>query len=119
MSELAEAQLGNDPIALFQRLVSRKRFDAGVKEPTRDVARDGGETVGPDARMVLLKGVDERGFVFYTNLGKPESEARCCANRGPRSAFTGTKSTNRSAFAAGRSASATRRPMRILRRERA
>jgi pyridoxamine 5'-phosphate oxidase len=22
----------------------------------------------PDARMVLLKGVDERGFVFYTNL---------------------------------------------------
>ena len=27
----------------------------------------------PDTRMVLLKGVDERGFVFYTNLAKPES----------------------------------------------
>ncbi len=25
----------------------------------------------PDARMVLLKGADEHGFVFYTNLGAP------------------------------------------------
>ena len=26
----------------------------------------------PDARMVLLKGVDERGFIFYTNLQSPK-----------------------------------------------
>ena len=27
----------------------------------------------PDARMVLLKGFDERGFVFYTNLDSPKA----------------------------------------------
>ena len=30
---------------------------------------------GPDARMLLLKGVDERGFVFYTNLESPKALA--------------------------------------------
>ncbi len=29
----------------------------------------------PDARMLLLKGVDERGFVFFTNMESPKAQA--------------------------------------------
>jgi len=42
---------------------------AGVVQPdamTLATASAGGE---PSARMVLLKGIDDRGFVFYTNHG--------------------------------------------------
>ena len=56
-----------DPIALFQTWL-QQAVDSGAKEPTAmtvaTVAPDG----APDARMVLLKGCDARGFVFYTNL---------------------------------------------------
>jgi pyridoxamine 5'-phosphate oxidase len=63
-----------DPIALFQDWLQRA-IDAGIEEPTAmtvaTVAPDG----HPDARMLLLKGVDERGFVFYTNLESPKAQA--------------------------------------------
>ena len=56
-----------DPIALFREWFA----DAEKREPAdpnamtlASATRDG----RPSARMVLLKGVDERGFVFYTNL---------------------------------------------------
>ncbi|MFN3583328.1 pyridoxamine 5'-phosphate oxidase [Phenylobacterium sp.] len=57
-----------DPFALFREWLSeaveREPNDANaVAVATAD---EGGM---PDVRMVLLKDVDERGFVFYTNLG--------------------------------------------------
>jgi hypothetical protein len=42
---------------------------------------------GPDARMLLLKGVDERGFVFYTNLESPKAQALRNDPRVARPAF--------------------------------
>jgi len=59
-------QTSPDPIGEFQRLFERakraKRGDATVSTlATSDL--DG----RPSARSVLLKQVDERGFVFYTN----------------------------------------------------
>ena len=29
----------------------------------------------PDARVLLLKGVDERGFVFFTNMESPKAQS--------------------------------------------
>ena len=56
-----------DPIALFRSWLA----DATEREPNDPTAM-ALATVGPQgqpsARMVLLKGVDEQGFVFYTNL---------------------------------------------------
>ncbi len=55
-----------DPIALFAAWLS----EAEAREPNDSTAMTLA-TVGadgaPSARMVLLKGADERGFVFYTN----------------------------------------------------
>lgn len=56
-----------DPIALFEAWLK----EAGKSEPNDPNAMTlaTADTDGmPDARMVLLKDVDARGFVFYTNL---------------------------------------------------
>ncbi len=74
MSEVVEAQLGDDPIALFQTWFE-EAIGAEIKEPTAMSLATVDETGQPDVRMVLLKGVDERGFVFYTNLGSPKADA--------------------------------------------
>lgn len=55
-----------DPFALFAEWLE----DARAKEPNdpNAMALATADASGlPDVRMVLLKGVDERGFVFYTN----------------------------------------------------
>jgi len=64
----AEGPHAPDPIAAFREALER----AGKREPVEAtsvvLATADGEG-RPSARVVLLKGVDERGFVFYTNLG--------------------------------------------------
>jgi len=42
--------------------------EAGVPEPNAMVLATAGADGAPGARMVLLKGLDERGLTFYTNL---------------------------------------------------
>ncbi len=53
----------------------------------------------PDVRMVLLKGFDERGFVFYTNFGQPRASRSSQAER-RRCCSTGRVSGVRCVFAA-------------------
>ena len=71
-----------DPIALFQEWF-QEAVEAGIEEPSAMTVATMGED-GPDARMLLLKGVDERGFVFYTNL--ESSKVRALRNE-PRVAL--------------------------------
>lgn len=59
---LERADLPADPIAAFQ-LWFDEVVEAGLAEPNAMVV----STAGPSSRMTLLKTVDARGFVFYTN----------------------------------------------------
>lgn len=58
----------DEPFALFAAWLAE-----AVKSEPRDPNAMAVATIGldglPDVRMVLLKGYDEHGFVFYTNLG--------------------------------------------------
>jgi pyridoxamine 5'-phosphate oxidase len=62
----AEA-LGRDPLSAFSRWLAEASAEAGMTFPNAaclSTVRDG---IWPDGRIVLLKGVDPRGFVFFTN----------------------------------------------------
>ena len=85
MSEFLEAQGApaksnqrsrsrSHPIRLFQDWF-QDAVHAGIKEPTAMTLATVDSAGSPDARMVLLKCVDERGFVFYTNLGSAKARA--------------------------------------------
>ena len=63
---LSEADVPGDPMVLFATWF-QDAYDAGLIEPaamTLATANVGG---APSARVVLLRGFDERGFVFFTN----------------------------------------------------
>ncbi len=56
-----------DAIATFRALLDEAR-EAGDPEPTAMTVATADAKGRPSARTVLLKHVDERGFVFYTNF---------------------------------------------------
>jgi pyridoxamine 5'-phosphate oxidase len=55
-----------DPLALFREW-QEEAAAAGVTLPEAMTLATADESGRPSARTVLLKGVDERGFVFFTN----------------------------------------------------
>jgi pyridoxamine 5'-phosphate oxidase len=63
---LAESDLAADPITMFRGWLA-EALGAGLHEPNAMVVATVGADFAPSARMVLLKGLDERGFVFFTN----------------------------------------------------
>lgn len=69
-----------NPIELFQTWFEEAAA-AGVKEPSAMSVATVDTEGNPDARMMLLKSVDERGFVFFTNLGSVKVRALACHPR--------------------------------------
>lgn len=63
---LTEADAGDDPFALFRRWFDAAQM-AGLHEPNAMTLATCTPDGIPSARAVLLKGVDERGFTFFTN----------------------------------------------------
>ena len=56
----------SDPIELFREWFAAAEA-AGAPLPDAMTLATAGADARPSARTVLLKGVDERGFVFFTN----------------------------------------------------
>ena len=63
---LAEADVDADPVVQFGRWFEQAER-AGLLEPTAMTLATATPDGRPSARMVLLRGFDERGFCFYTN----------------------------------------------------
>jgi pyridoxamine 5'-phosphate oxidase len=58
--------LAPDPVSMFRQWLDAT-VAAGLHEPNAMVVATVSPEGRPSSRMVLLKGVDERGFVFFTN----------------------------------------------------
>ncbi len=63
---LNETDLEPDPVSMFRRWM-HDVVRAGLHEPNAFVLATAGSDGTPTSRIVLLKGIDERGFVFFTN----------------------------------------------------
>lgn len=70
---LDEADLAPDPIAMFERWMG-EAVGAGLHEPNAMVVATADVDAAPSARMVLLKGLGQAGFVFFTNTGSRKGD---------------------------------------------
>ena len=64
--ELRMDDVADDPIVQFQQWFE-EALEADLDEPNAMTLATATPDGRPSARIVLLKGVDERGFAFYTN----------------------------------------------------
>lgn len=68
LASLSEGDAPADPMILFRRWMA-DAVDARLAEPNGMVVATADADGRPAARMVLLKGSDDSGFRFFTNLG--------------------------------------------------
>ncbi|NIR50133.1 pyridoxamine 5'-phosphate oxidase [candidate division KSB1 bacterium] len=64
----AKMKKKSDPVALFAELYEKILQSGALEEPSAMTLATATPDGKPSARVVLLKGYDEHGFVFYTNL---------------------------------------------------
>ncbi|GAB2689500.1 pyridoxamine 5'-phosphate oxidase [Aliiglaciecola aliphaticivorans] len=68
LGELREEDLDSNPITQFNHWL-KLVIDSGTPDPTAMTVATVSPDGQPSQRIVLLKDVDDSGFVFYTNLG--------------------------------------------------
>jgi pyridoxamine 5'-phosphate oxidase len=66
------ADMASDPVEQWRRWHA-DAFDAGVAEPNAMTLSTVDGDGAPDARMVLVRGADDRGLAFYTNYDSVKS----------------------------------------------
>lgn len=71
--ELVETKAAQDPYEQFRRWFE-VAHEAGIIEPNAMAVATGDARGVPSVRTVLLRGWDERGFVFYTNYESRKGE---------------------------------------------
>ena len=71
--KLSRESLRDDPFDQFT-LWMNQAIEAGVQDPTAMSVATVSAEGKPWQRMVLLKGFDAQGFVFYTNLGSRKAQ---------------------------------------------
>lgn len=65
-STLSTSSVSKDPFKQFDKWFSEV-LNSGFLEPNAMTIATADKNGKPSARIVLLKGVDEKGFIFYTN----------------------------------------------------
>ncbi len=63
----------DNPYDLFAKWYAEAEACGGIDDHTAVTLATADAEGAPDARQVLLKGFDDRGFVFYTNLTSPKA----------------------------------------------
>src|SRR6266700_4771131 len=64
---LSLEETGSDPLEVFERWLAEARAGAGPDRADAMALATAGSDGRPAARMVMLRGFERRGFVFYTN----------------------------------------------------
>lgn len=72
--ELSEANVSPDPFTQFEKWMN-EALEAEADEPTAMTLSTVGEDGRPSSRVVLLKGFDADGFVFFTNYNSRKGRA--------------------------------------------
>jgi pyridoxamine 5'-phosphate oxidase len=71
-TSIDEQTVDADPSSLFQRWLD-EAIAAGIHLPEAMTLATATSAGKPSARLVLLKQIDERGFVFFTNYNSPKA----------------------------------------------
>jgi pyridoxamine 5'-phosphate oxidase len=73
LQSLLEQDVDTNPVKQFEKWL-QQAMDSGIEEPNAMTLATSTTTGKPSARIVLLKGIKENGFVFFTNYNSKKGK---------------------------------------------